>query len=225
MSARLQSVEETRARIAEATYELHATVGPARTTISAIAERAGVQRHTVYAHYPDLTALFRACTAHSIRVNNPPDPEAWRATEDPLERVRMGLAGIYDYYRRNTLLVGNVTRDLPLLPPEAREGAGAMLDRREAWFETMLEAWPADRRGTALAARIRHAMAFETWQSLTRNGLGDDEARDAMASFVALAAGQAPVAAGQAPVAAGAARVARDEPGPPIASVAAPDRD
>ena len=79
MRDRLDRMEETRRRIAQATVELHSTLGPARTSISAIAERAGVQRHTVYYHFPNLVSLFKACTEHGLRMIAPPDPETWRA--------------------------------------------------------------------------------------------------------------------------------------------------
>jgi AcrR family transcriptional regulator len=191
MKARLDAIEETRARIAEAAYELHSTVGPARTTISAVAERAGVQRHTVYHHFPDMTSLFRACTAHGIRVMNPPDPEVWRRVADPAVRLRDALGEMYGYFRQNARLLGNVARDMPMLP-DAIEGTRLFLDLHEAWFEALADGWPIDAaRRPALEAAIRHALDFATWHSLTSRGLTDDEACDAMTSFVTLMAGRA----------------------------------
>ena len=64
LKERARRQAETRQRIVDAAVELHTSVGPARTTISAIAERAGVERHTVYAHFPDEPTLFRACSTH-----------------------------------------------------------------------------------------------------------------------------------------------------------------
>src|ERR671918_294412 len=46
LKKRAERQEETRLRIARATLELHETLGPSLTTISAIAERAGVGRPT-----------------------------------------------------------------------------------------------------------------------------------------------------------------------------------
>src|SRR5215208_5174558 len=80
--------ERTRQRIVEATIELHETVGTARTTISAIAEKAGVQRLTVYRHFPDERALFTACRGHWSATNPPPDPATWTQSADPEERLR-----------------------------------------------------------------------------------------------------------------------------------------
>jgi AcrR family transcriptional regulator len=191
MKARLEAIEETRAKIAEAAYELHATVGPARTTISAIADRAGVQRHTVYHHFPDLLTLFQACTAHGVKVMAPPDADAWRRIADPGARVHQALGEMYDYFRRNARLLGNVARDLPGMPDEAYAGTQLFIDLREGWFRALAEAFEVDDAPhPALDAAIRHALDFQTWHSLTSRGLSDAEARDAMTSFVTLMAGR-----------------------------------
>src|ERR687888_296648 len=64
LKKRAEQLAETRRRITETTVELHRTVGPAATQISEIARRAGVQRVTVYNHFPDDASLFAACSAH-----------------------------------------------------------------------------------------------------------------------------------------------------------------
>src|SRR3954454_19384323 len=87
LKERARRQDETRRRITEATVELHRTVGAARTTISAIAEKAGVERLTVYRHFPDEGSLFDACSAHWIEANPLPDPAAWAAIADPDERL------------------------------------------------------------------------------------------------------------------------------------------
>lgn len=188
MQRRQEALEQTRARIAAAAYELHATIGPARTTISAIAERAGVQRHTVYHHFPDLTSLFQACTAHGLRVTKFPDAARWRAVADPVERLRVGLLGLYGYYRANARLMGNVLRDMPLF---ADVGGAEEWDERVALVFTVLsEAWQVDdATEPALRAAVNHAMAFETWRSLTEHGMTDEQARDMMVAFVVGVAG------------------------------------
>src|SRR2546423_4242678 len=99
LKQRADSVSETRQRIVEATVELHTELGPARTTISAIAERAGVQRLTVYRHFPDERALFEACSGHWAAENPAPDPATWAAVDDPEERRRIALIEIYAFYR------------------------------------------------------------------------------------------------------------------------------
>src|SRR6476661_3903394 len=92
---RAEQQEETRQRIVEAMVALHREVGPARTTISAIAERAGVERLTVYRHFPDETEMFQACTTHYATVVPGPDPAAWAGIEDPAERLRATLLAFY----------------------------------------------------------------------------------------------------------------------------------
>src|SRR6185436_3508734 len=89
---------ETRQRIVEAAVGLHSSVGPALTTVSMVAERAGVQRHTVYAHFPDDRSLFLACSGLVQERDPPPDAGAWRATGDRLERLRVGLSAVYGWY-------------------------------------------------------------------------------------------------------------------------------
>src|SRR5258705_2684730 len=107
-----EGLDAMRQRIAEAAFELHATVGPARTSISAVAERAGVQRHTVYHHFPDLGTLFRACTEHGMHVTRTPEGDSWRAIDDPRARLRLGLGELYEYYRANARLLSTIARDM-----------------------------------------------------------------------------------------------------------------
>ena len=183
MGRRQERLEETRQRIAEAAFELHATVGPAQTSISAVAERAGVQRHTVYNHFPDMTALIRACTEHGMAVTGPPVAVPWAAIEDPTVRLRTGLGELYPYYRANARLLGNFTRDLPLV---GTGGSEAFLERMGELFGALAADWPGEAATQRLRmAAIGHAMAFETWRSLTQPGLSDGEAADLMVSLVA----------------------------------------
>src|SRR5689334_11383888 len=106
----------TRRRIVEAIVALHGEVGPARTTVSAIAERAGVERLTVYRHFADETAMFQACSAHFAAETGPPDPAAWAGVPEPAERLRAALLAFYGYYRRGEAMLAHVHRDAPRLP-------------------------------------------------------------------------------------------------------------
>jgi AcrR family transcriptional regulator len=182
MSRRRESLDATRQLIAEAAFELHATVGPARTSIKAVAERAGVQRHTVYHHFPDMTSLVRACTEHGMRITRIPEPEPWRAIEEPAARLRLALGDLYTYYRANARLLGNVIRDMPLM---GDVGVEAFVQRLGELFAAMAAGWPDDGPTQRLRmAAIGHAMSFETWRSLTGNGLTDGEAVDLMLQLV-----------------------------------------
>src|SRR5213596_2622883 len=108
MSRRAESQAETRLRITESAVQLHGTLGPARTTMSAVAEHAGVQRSTLYRHFPDEAALFDACTAHWAAANPPPDLGAWAGIEDPGERLAIALGELYAYYGRTQPMLENL---------------------------------------------------------------------------------------------------------------------
>ncbi|HZG62968.1 MAG TPA: TetR/AcrR family transcriptional regulator [Rubrobacteraceae bacterium] len=120
MKRRAERMQETRRRIAEAAVELHKTVGPARTTVSAIAEKAGVQRHTYYAHFPELKDLYKACTAHHLERNPLPDPSCWAEISGSEERLRRALSKVCAWYGGNEEIMTNVLRDTPLVPSYKR---------------------------------------------------------------------------------------------------------
>ena len=183
MGRRREQLEGTRQRIVEAAFELHGMIGPAQTSISAVAERAGVQRHTVYHHFPDLTSLFRACTEHGMRVTRIPEAALWRAIEDPAIRLGHALGELYAYYRANARLLGNIVRDMPLTADIG--GSEAFVERMTELFSTLADGWPDD----AATQRVRtvtigHAMSYETWRSLTDRGLSDLEASELMLRLV-----------------------------------------
>ena len=183
MGRRQATLDETRQRIAAAAFELHGEIGPSRTTISAIAERAGVQRHTVYNHFPDLESLFRACVGHGMIVMGFPRPEPWRTIDDPTERLRHGLGELYRMYRANARPIGTILRDMPAFADVG--GDEEYTDRMAELFATLAGGWPDDDpRHAVRGPTIGHAMRFETWQSLTDGGLTDDQARDLMVQLV-----------------------------------------
>jgi AcrR family transcriptional regulator len=177
---RAEQEQATRERIVDATLELHATVGPARTTISAIAERAGVQRLTVYRHFPDERELLAACGAAFTAADPPPDPAPWAAIADPAQRAHTALTALYGWYRRNEEMLANVARDAPGMPELA-----AVADPTpylDAARRTLLRG-RARRRATRAAAG--HALAFSTWCSLARGeGLSDADAAAMMARLL-----------------------------------------
>jgi AcrR family transcriptional regulator len=180
LKRRAERMRETRARIAKATAELHGIVGPARTTVSAIAERAGVDRVTVYRHFPDDLSLYQACLDHMRRVDPWPDPADWRA-DDPLERLRLALRDVYAYYRAVEPVWEKGLPDLPRLP--ALQEADAPMFEHWASFPAALDrGWSVrGRRRARLRALLGHALEFTTWQSLVRShGLHDEAAVDLM---------------------------------------------
>ena len=111
LKRRAEQQAETRRRIVEAAVDLHGSVGPAQTTLSMVAERAGVQRHTLYAHFPDERSLLMACSGLALERDPPPDAAPWQAIEDRRERLRAGLLAIYGWYERNAELTACVLRD------------------------------------------------------------------------------------------------------------------
>jgi AcrR family transcriptional regulator len=175
----------TRRRITESAVELHSTLGPSRTSISAVAERAGVRRSTVYRHFPDEPALFEACSAHWEAANPPPDLAGWEAIDDPDERLRAALDELYAFYRRTERMMGNLHRDEVTVPTVKRLFAGFheyLAAGRDLLVRGRLER--GRRRGEVRAA-IGHALAFTTWRSLTREqGLDDAQAAGLMCRLV-----------------------------------------
>ena len=185
LKQRAQSQAETRRRIVEATVKLHGSVGPARTTISAIATQAGVQRLTVYRHFPDERSLFQACSSHWAVLHPRPDVSRWATLVDPGERLKVALCEIYAYYRTTEEMTANIRRDLPQLPV-LREVALPFAEYWDAARAALDRGWKArgSRRGLVRAV-IGHAVEFETWRSLARQqGLEDVELAEMMARLV-----------------------------------------
>jgi AcrR family transcriptional regulator len=185
MKRRARRQEETRRRIVEATVELHKTVGMARTTISAIAEKAGVQRLTVYRHFPDERALFSACSGHWRAANPPPDPASWTQVADPEERLRVALSEVYAYRRRTEPMAANVIRDAQV-HPLTREMAEPSFRHWERMRYVLATGWGVEDEllGLLLAA-LGHALDFQTWRSLARQqGLDDEQAIELMVGMV-----------------------------------------
>jgi AcrR family transcriptional regulator len=186
---RAEAEARTRRRITESAVELHGSLGPARTSMSAVAEHAGVRRSTLYRHFPDERSLFGACSAHWGEANPPPDIGRWRSIEDPGERLDTALAELYAYYRQTEGMLDRLLRDAPAVP---------VVDELMAGFRGLLaEATDVLMKGRGLRGRARdrtraavgHALAFGTWQDLTgAQGLDDRQAAELTSRLVAVAA-------------------------------------
>jgi AcrR family transcriptional regulator len=180
---------ETRLRITESAVALHGTLGPSRTSMSAIAEHAGVRRSTLYRHFADEGAVFDACSAHWTQANPRPDLDAWAAIDDPGRRLRVALEELYAYYGRTEGMLVNLHRDEPVVPMVAER-----FSRFHGYLAAARETLMAGRRlrGGArqrVNSAIGHALAFGTWRSLVREqGLGEAAAVDLMCRLVAAAA-------------------------------------
>jgi AcrR family transcriptional regulator len=178
-------VQETRRRIAEAAVELHRTVGPARTTVSAIAEKAGVQRHTYYAHFPELKDLYQACMGHYAERNPVPEPSTWTDIADAEERLRVALSEVYAYYSGNEAMLANALRDAPL-DPVAQENMASFYQYWETMRDALADAFEASGElHEALLAAIALALDFQTWRTLVRQQeLNQDRAVGLMVGMV-----------------------------------------
>jgi AcrR family transcriptional regulator len=175
--------EETRLRIVEAAIDLHGSVGPARTTVSAIAERAGVQRHTYYRHFPDERSLAHACSGLHLERNPLPDPSAWRSIADPMQRMRRGLTELYAFFERNEAMLANVIRDAEV-DPVTREAVELRFGPRIGEIQDAL-ATALPRRGKGTLAALGVALEFHTWQVLVgRGGLSSRRAATIMADML-----------------------------------------
>jgi AcrR family transcriptional regulator len=186
LKARAARQTATRERIVRATVELHKEVGPARTTVAEIARRAGVQRLTVYNHFPELGQLLAACQGHWLTQHPPPDPAPALALEEPEERLQGVLAPLYAWYRETAPMAASVRRDRALVPALDSLLTGSM-DMRMTELTEALTAGFA-RKGRArerTRAVVALALEFWTWQKLTREALSDGEAAALMASAAA----------------------------------------
>lgn len=181
MRQRAESMEETRLRIVEATSLLHESVGPAHTTISGIAECAGVTRLTVYRHFPDDESLFAACSAHWTAQQRLPQPAAWASVADPEERLRVGLTDLYRFYRSGEPMLRRIYGDWDYLPATIQ----AELSQRDGAFrDLLLEPFGTSRRPKQRVAALGHAVSFWTWRSLCiDNGLTNASAVSAMTAL------------------------------------------
>jgi AcrR family transcriptional regulator len=182
MKRRAELEEETRLRITESAVALHERVGPAQTSITAIAEAAGVRRSTVYRHFPDEDALFAACSSHWRASNPPPDPRLWAELEDPAARIETALGELYAFYGRTHRMYASLLRDEKLVPAVARR-----LRDFHGYLDTVRDVLAKGRGRTSRRTRaaIGHAVAFETWRSLTEEQeLTHDDAVDLMCDLV-----------------------------------------
>jgi AcrR family transcriptional regulator len=174
MTRRAELEAQTRRRIAESAAELHQELGPARTSISAIAERAGVRRSTVYRHFPDEQSLFAACSSQWRAANPAPDPRAWAAIEDPRERTETALRALYAFFGRTEEMYTSLLRDEPVVPNLQRPLADFYGYLRAIEDILMVGRGLRGRAARRTRAALGHALAFPTWRSLAREqGLAD----------------------------------------------------
>jgi AcrR family transcriptional regulator len=186
MKERAERLRQTRRRIVEATVELHLMRGPANTTISEVAKRAGVNRLTVYNHFPDITDLLRACSRSWTERHPAPDPTPWAEIGDPQRRLRTALTELYGFYARTEPMRGNVLRDAETMPELAALLEGSVVPYLGAVRDLLAGGWEVGEEARKrLFAAIKLAIDFHTWRSLEReSGLSREEAVEVMLEAV-----------------------------------------
>lgn len=186
LKRRAKRQEQTRRRITEAAIELHSTVGGTQATISEIAERAGVQRRTVYNHFPTEHALLSACMGHYWASNPLPDPTPWKEIADPEARLRRALGEVYAFYGRHERLLANFAADAHV-NPNVREVAEPYYRHWERMRDILAAAWQvSDEQRDLLGAALDLALDFQTWRTLVcrQGGIGDEQAVELMVKMV-----------------------------------------
>ena len=163
MVKRRDKIEETRRRIAKATYELHSTIGPAFTTITLISERAGLPRQTVYRNFGTQLEIFRNCIAFGLEMNPLPDPNAWQSITDPVERLQIGLSELYRWFEATEPVMTNSLRDLGAVP-ESAEAMQPVGDVFQLMYAALAQGW----EGSEIGAILSLAVDFATWKKLRR---------------------------------------------------------
>ena len=163
MVKRRDKVEETRRKVAKAAYELHATIGPARTTIALISDRAGLPRQTVYRNFGTMLDLYRSCIAFGLEMHPLPDPTRWKSIADPEVRLRLGLNELYRWFEAAESVMTNSLRDFGAVQEsaEAFQPVGQILKRT---YETLCHGW----RSSKIRPLVSLAVDFATWKKLRR---------------------------------------------------------
>ena|SRR2546421_4512428 len=161
MGKRREKVEETRRRIAQATFELHSTIGPADTTMALIAARAGLPRQTVFRNFASRVELFRSCIGFGLELNPPPAPGEWEAVPPGIERLRCGLTELYRWFAAVEPVMTNMVRDIAAVPLEALQ---PLVEFDARAHEVLCRGWDEAR----VSVLVSLAIDFANWKKLRR---------------------------------------------------------
>ena len=173
-SRRAERTDETRTRVLDAVAALQEEVGPSRTTVSSIAERAGVQRLTIYRHFPDDRLRLEAGTSRWLSAHPLPGPPSPRDAPDPVTATEAALLNLFAYYRRTTRMWTSAYRDRAEVTEVGTPVA--LLEARLASIgDGLFHSWSSEVGGLEARALIGHALRFSTWQSLAEEGLDDEQ--------------------------------------------------
>lgn len=178
MGKRAQLQAQTRRRIVEAAVDLHSTVGPANTTIAQIAERAGVQRHTYYAHFPKEWDLLLACSGLALERDPLPVPDQLLRHRPGRDRLQAGLAQFYGWFARNEQQAACVLRDAEHHQPTREIVELRMAPQFTRAAELMGEGLNAEAR-----ALLAVALQFACWRALNQSH-APEQAAELMAKAI-----------------------------------------
>jgi AcrR family transcriptional regulator len=174
LKARGEQVADTRARIVEAIMQLHQEVGPSQTTVSAVAERAGVERLTVYRHFRDETEMLAACSHRYFELNPPPNPSEWAGELDPVRQTRRALEDLYGFFGRTAPMFEKVYRDAGMSEP-VKKVVGQFDAHLRSMADGLATAWPREKAATRRRVILRHATKFATWHSLEADAVDNEQ--------------------------------------------------
>lgn len=181
---RAEQEEQTRDKIVDAAMALHEELGPRATSISAIAERAGVQRLTVYRHFEDDAAIFQACSSRWFELNPPPDLSLWQQLAPAAHQTEEALLNIYRYYSANARMLSRVYSDEADVPAlqEVMEGFRSYLNQIG---NDLIKAWqPESKKRKDVKALLNHALQFSTWKSLSQEKMKERRIAEVMTKCI-----------------------------------------
>jgi AcrR family transcriptional regulator len=180
-----EAMAATRARIVAAVAELHAEVGPSRTTYAMIARRADVAIPTVYKHFPTLANLFAACIGHVSAQVPVLTVEEIARHPDAVTRLAALTRALFERHRHFAPWL-RWSRGAAHLLPDMAVYFTKMRERHLRLIVEALRPAYASRPPAELVAVVEVLTGFGAWQTLTaENRLGQDDAVAAVAETLA----------------------------------------
>jgi AcrR family transcriptional regulator len=177
LGRRGEAAEETRRRIVDATFALHAEQGVAATTMKNIAERADVSVGTVYHHFPTYDAAIQACGEHALALAPPPGPDLFAGAKTRAERIERLARACFERFERIPNYAGVRAEQGKFAPLRGFFAAEAKLIRELA---AAAVGRGAERAVPTVVALIEPGV----WSSLRTAGLTTDAAARRIAAVI-----------------------------------------
>ena len=179
LGRRAETADETRQRLIEAAFALHAEQGIQATTMKQIAERAGVSVGTVYHHFPTYEDAVNACGAHTSVSYPLPGPDIFADIAAPEERVRRLTAAYFNHFARIPWFEHIRTEPNPL--PSVASFIKHEESNRVSLMREALKPLKVDPRHARSAAAL---IDISVWSALRRAGFSNAAAADEIAGFI-----------------------------------------